>query len=73
MYIVMIPEIENPQEAKSIRVSLRGMLRLIRFDTLRRVHIAGFLARRLIYSFIEWQPIVDETNPNPNSNPEKYL
>ena len=27
----MIPETENPQEAKS--VSLRGMLRLIRVDT----------------------------------------
>ena len=28
----------------SIRVSLRGMLRLIRVDTLRRVHHVGFLA-----------------------------
>ena len=28
----------------SFRVSLRGMLRLIRVDTLRRVHNVGFLA-----------------------------
>ena len=27
----------------SVRVSLRGMLRLIRVDTLRRVHIVGIL------------------------------
>ena len=27
----------------SVRVSLRGMLRLIRVDTLRRVHNVGFL------------------------------
>ena len=47
----MIPKTENPQEAKkvSIRVSLRGMLRLIRVDTLRRDHNVGFLAGRLIY------------------------
>ena len=32
-----------------IRVSLRGMLRLIRVDTLRRVHNVGFLTRRLKY------------------------
>ena len=32
----------------SIRVSLRGMLRLFRFDTLRRVHNVGFLVERLI-------------------------
>ena len=31
-----------------IRVSLRGMLMLIRIDTLRRVHNLGFLAGRLI-------------------------
>ena len=31
----------------SIRVSLRGMLRLIRVDILRRVHTVGFLAGRL--------------------------
>ena len=30
------------------RISLRGMLRLIRVDTLRRVHNVGFLAGRLI-------------------------
>ena len=33
----------------SILVSLRGMLRLIRIDTLRRVLNVGFLAGRLIY------------------------
>ena len=33
----------------SIRVSLRGMLRLIRIDTLRRVHNVGFLEGRLNY------------------------
>ena len=33
----------------SIRVSLRGMLRLIRGDTLRKVHNAGFLVQRLMY------------------------
>ena len=32
----------------SARVSLRGMLKLIRVDTLRRVHNVGFLAERLI-------------------------
>ena len=46
----MIPEIENPQEAKSVcaGVSLRIMLRLIRVDTSRRVHTVGFLAGWLI-------------------------
>ena len=44
----MIPKTENPQKAKmSVRVSLRGMLRLIRIDTSRRVHNVGFLAGRL--------------------------
>ena len=33
----------------SVRVSLRDMLRLIRVDTLRRVHNVGFLAGRLKY------------------------
>ena len=47
----MIPETENPQEAKlSARISLRGMLRLIRVDTLRRAHSVGFLAGRLNYT-----------------------
>ena len=32
----------------SVRVSLRGMFRLIRDDTLRRGHNVGFLAGRLI-------------------------
>ena len=31
----------------SVRVSLRGLLRLIRVDTLRRVHTVGFLTGRL--------------------------
>ena len=46
----MIRETKNPQEAKvvSVRVSLRCMLRLIRVDTLRRVHTVSFLADRLI-------------------------
>ena len=35
-----------------VRVSLRGMLRLIRVDTLRRVHNVGFLAGRLICNFL---------------------
>ena len=35
----------------SIPVGLRGMLSLIRVDTLRRVHTVGFLAGRLIYKF----------------------
>ena len=49
-YIVMITEMDIPQEAKSVsvRVSLRGILRLIRIDTLRRVHNLGFLVIRLI-------------------------
>ena len=32
----------------SVRVSLRGMLRLVRVDTLRRVQTVGFIAGRLI-------------------------
>ena len=32
----------------SVRVSLRGILRLIRIDTLQRVYNAGFLMGRLI-------------------------
>ena len=32
----------------SVRVNLRGMLRLIRVDTLRKVYSVGFLAGRLI-------------------------
>ena len=49
-YNVMIPETENPLEVKrvSVRVSLRGMLRLIRVDTLRRVHNVGYLVIRFI-------------------------
>ena len=44
----MIPETGNPQEAKSVcRISTLDMLRLIRVDTLRRVHNVGFLAERL--------------------------
>ena len=33
----------------SVRVSLRGMLRLIRFDTLHRMHDVGFFVERLKY------------------------
>ena len=32
-----------------VRISLRGMLRLIRVDTLRTVHNVGFLLERLIF------------------------
>ena len=32
-----------------VRIILRGMLKLIRVDTLRRVHTVGFLAGRLIH------------------------
>ena len=32
----------------SVRVSLRGILRLIRVDTLRRIHNVGFLVERFI-------------------------
>ena len=46
----MNPETENLQEANiSIRVSMRGMLRMIWVYTLRRDHNVGFLAGRLIY------------------------
>ena len=38
----------------SIRVSLRGMLRLTRVDTLRRVHNVGFSAGRLKLLFFQW-------------------
>ena len=45
----MIPETENPHEAKSVRrVSLRSMLRLIRADNLGRVHNVCFLVERFI-------------------------
>ena len=46
----MIPETENHRRGKvSVRVSLRGMLRLIRSDALHRFHNVGFLAERLIF------------------------
>ena len=49
----MIPETENPQEAKSVYwVSLRSMLMLIRVDVLRRDHDVGFLAGWLIVFLI---------------------
>ena len=38
----------------SVRVNLRGMLRLIRVDTLRRVHNVGFLAERLNYYYVNY-------------------
>ena len=37
----------------SIRVDLRGMLRLIRVDTLRRVHNVGFLTGRVIWENVD--------------------
>ena len=40
---VMIPETENPQKGKSVRVSLHGNPWLIRVDNV------GYLAGRLIY------------------------
>ena len=44
----MIHETESPQEEKKVcRVSLRGMLRLIQVDTLRRVYNVGFQVERL--------------------------
>ena len=44
---VMIPATENPQEAKgAYPFRLFEMLRLIRVDTLRRVHNVGFFTRR---------------------------
>ena len=44
----MIHETENPQEAKRVfPVSLYGMLRLIRVDTLRTVHTVGLLVGQL--------------------------
>ena len=36
----------------SVRVNLRGMLRLIRVDTLSRVHNVGFLVTRLMSYFV---------------------
>ena len=56
MYRVMISETENPQEAKSVRVSLRGLLRLIRsipVDTLRRVLNVVFLVEQLIRMYYD--------------------
>ena len=47
MYRVVILVTENPQEAKSAYPVKPAALRLIRVDTLRRVHNVGFLAGRL--------------------------
>ena len=48
-YRVMIPETKIHRRRKVyIRVSLCGMLKLIRVDTLRRVLNVGFIAERLI-------------------------
>ena len=45
----MIPETVNQKEAKApARISLCGMLRLIRVDILRGVNNVGFLVGRLI-------------------------
>ena len=35
-----------------VRISLRGMLRLVQVDTLRRVHNVGFLVEWLTYIYI---------------------
>ena len=46
----MIHETENSKDAKVfVRMSLRGMLRLILVDILRRVHNVGFLVDHMIY------------------------
>ena len=59
MFRVMIPEKENPQEAKRVYTSLHCVLRLIRVNTLLRVHDVGLLAGRLIYDCLDnkdkWQ------------------
>ena len=44
----MIPETEHIQEAKSVCPG-KPALRLIRIETLRRVHSVGFLAGRLMW------------------------
>ena len=67
----MIHEKENPQDAKvSARISLCGMLRLIRVYTLRRVHNVGFLVERLsemvdsnqCFFFIDWDTVQGQPN-----------
>ena len=70
MYRVVIPETENPQEAKSVRVSLRGKLRLIRVDTLRRVHNVGILAGRLISVLVYESRLLQICCMNKNYNSE---
>ena len=48
----MIPETENPQEAKSIYPdSPVRLIRLIQVDTLRRDRNSGFLVERLAINF----------------------
>ena len=50
----MIPETENPQEAKlSDRINLRCMFRLIRVDTLCKVDNVGFLEGRLYQVLVD--------------------
>ena len=57
----MIPEIEHPQEVKSVCPgkpawhALRGMLRLIGFDTLRRVHNVIFFVESLSQLSLEFE------------------
>ena len=43
----------------SVRVSLRGMLRLIRVDTLRSVYNVGFLAERLKCRSVNFTSLLD--------------
>ena len=45
----MIRETENPCRRVYVRVSLRGVLMLIRIDTLRSVYNVGCIAGRLNY------------------------
>ena len=48
---LMIPETENPREAKSVYPGNPARhARLIRVDSLRNVHNVDFLARRLKYN-----------------------
>ena len=41
----------------SVRISLYNMLRLVRTDTLRRVHNVGFLVERLILYKYLYNPV----------------
>ena len=49
----------------SVWISLRGILRLIRIDTLRRVHNVGFLTKQLKYFRIKTRTAGMVPHPNP--------